>query len=76
MTQASLVLLAVATELSELAKTNMPALRTGETVQSEWFKDATFYRKTKLDGQTFIAQFSFTQRKSHRMLVKGGNKND
>ena len=76
MNQASLVLLAIATELSELAKANMPALRTGETIQREWLKGSTFYRETNLDGQTFIAQFSFKQRKSHRMLVEGGNKND
>lgn len=59
MNQVSLVLLAVATELSELAKTNMPALRTGEMIQREWLKNAIFYRETNLDEQTYIAQFSF-----------------
>ncbi len=76
MTQASLVLLAVATELSELAKASLPALREGETVQREWFKDATFYRETDMDGQKFLAQFNFPQRKSRRALVKGGYSND
>lgn len=76
MNQALVVLLTVATELSELAKSSLPALREGETVQREWFKDATFYRETNLKGQTFIAQFNFLQRESHRVLVKGGNTND
>ncbi len=76
MTQASLVLLAVATELSELAKASLPALQKGETVQREWFEDATFYRETDLDGQKFIAQFNFPQRKSYRTLVEGGYTND
>ena len=76
MNHASQVLLAIATELSELAKTSLPALRDGETVQREWFKDATFYRETDLNGQKFIAQFNFSQRKSYRTLVKGGNTYD
>ena len=62
--QASLVLLAVATELSELARKSLPALREGETVQREWFKDATLYRETIMNGQRFIAQFDFRQRKA------------
>ena len=76
MKHASQVLLAVATELSELAKTSLPALQDGETVQREWFKNATFYRETNLNGQKFIAQFNFQQRKSHMTLVKGGNTHD
>ena len=71
-----MVLLAVATELSELAKASLPTLRKGETVQREWFKDATFYRETELEGQRFIAQFNFLQRKSLRVLTKGDNVND
>ena len=69
---ASQVLLAIATELSELAKASLPALRKGETVRHEWFENATLYRETTLDGQTFIAQFNFPQRK---VLVKGNNAN-
>ena len=76
MNHASQVLLAVATELSELARTSLPALREGETVQREWFKDATFYRETNLNGHRFIAKFNFLQRKSRITLVKGGNTHD
>lgn len=75
MVQASLVLLAVATELSELAKNSLPALRKGETVQDEWLKEAVFYRETNFNGQRFIAKFDFRQRKSEQVLVKGGNNN-
>ncbi|MBR1438415.1 MAG: hypothetical protein IJ587_07740 [Synergistaceae bacterium] len=69
MRQAALVLIAVAKELSEMAKRSLPVLRKGETVQREWFKDATLYRETVLNGQRFIAEFNFRQRKSRRMLV-------
>ena len=72
MNHASQVLLAVATELSELAKASLPALREGETMQHEWFRDATFYRETNLSGQRFIAQFNFLERK---VFVEGDNAN-
>ena len=72
-TPAVSVLFAVATELSELAKTSLPSLRKGETVQHEWFEDATFYRETSLNGQKFITQFDFRQRKSRRVAMKGDN---
>ena len=70
--RASSVLLAIATELSELARTSLPKLRKGEQVRREWFENATLYRETTLDGQRIIAQFSFPQRK---VLVEGGNAN-
>ena len=70
--RASSVLLAIATELSELAKTSLPKLRKGEHVQREWLENATLYRETTLDGQKIITQFSFLQRK---VLVEGGNVN-
>ena len=76
MSQISIVLLAIATELSKLAKNSLPALQEGETVQREWLKNETFYRETNLNGQSFIAKFDFLQRKSQRVLVKGGNAND
>ena len=72
MIQASLVLLAVAAELSELAKNSLPALRDGETVCREWFENATLYRETDFNGQRFLAQFNFPTRESRRMLMKGG----
>lgn len=72
MTQAASVLLAVAAELSELAKNSLPALRKGEMVQREWLEDGSFYRETSLDGLKFIAQFNFQQRRSRRVAVRGG----
>lgn len=75
MKRASLVLIAVAKELSELAKRSLPVLRKGETVQREWFKDATFYRETNWNGQRFIAEFNFQQRKSRRKLAVIDNAN-
>ena len=72
---ASLVLLAVATELSELARSNMPVLRKGETIQREWFENATLYRETNFRGRKFITQFCFLKRKSHMIVVNEGNEN-
>ena len=69
MKQAALVLIAVAKELSEMAKRSLPVLRKGETVRREWFKDATLYRETDLNGRRFIAEFNFRQRKSRRISV-------
>ena len=53
------VLYAVATELAELAKNSLPALRKKEIIHREWFKNATLYRETDLKGQRFIAKFDF-----------------
>ena len=76
MNPASAVLIAIATELSELAKSSLPKLRKGEVICCEWYEDGTFFRETALDGQVFRAQFDFRQRKSRRVAVKGGNQND
>ena len=76
MKTASSVLIAVATELSELAKRELPELRKGEEILREWYENGTNFRETKLNERTFIATFDFRQRKSRRMAVRGGNKND
>ena len=76
MSQAAIVLLSVANELSELAKNSMPVLRKGEVIRREWFKDATLYRETDLKGRRFIAEFNFRQRKSCRTLAVDANLND
>ena len=73
MTPASSVLLAVAAELSELAKASLPKLRKGEVIQQEWLEDGIYYRDTTLDGRAYRAQSDFRQRKSRRLAVKGGN---
>ena len=75
MMQASLVLLAVATELAEMAKNNLPALRKREVIRREWFKNAVLYRETDLNGRKFISRFDFRKRESCRSLVKRGNEN-
>ena len=61
MRHTALILVAVATELSELAKANLPVLRKGEKVQSECFKNGILCRETDWNGQKFIAQFQFPQ---------------
>ena len=73
MKTASSVLIAVATELSELAKRELPELRKGEEILREWYENGTYFRETQLNERTFIATFDFRQRKSRRMAVRGGN---
>ena len=75
MTRASLVLLVIATELAELAKNSLPALRKKEIVRREWFKNATLYRETDLNGRRFIAKFDFRRRKSCRFLLMENENN-
>lgn len=63
MSTAAAVLFAVANELADEAKQNMPELRFGEETVREWFEKGVYYRKTKYKGKTFISQFDFKQRK-------------
>ena len=63
------VLLAIATELAERAKYEMPKLRESERIQREWYKNGVYYRETTLDGETYQSQYDFRQRKSRRMAV-------
>lgn len=69
MTAASAVLLAVAKELAGTAKENLPKLRHGEVVQKEWYDNGVFYRKSIYQGETYISQYDFRQRKSRRAAV-------
>ena len=62
---ASDVLLAVASELSALAKSKLPELREGETVKREWLEGGIYFRETVFAGQTYQARYDFRQRKSH-----------
>ena len=64
MKKAFMVLLAVAEELAELAKSNMPKIRNGEKIDREWFQNGVYYRETSYDGEIFRASFDFRQRKS------------
>ena len=58
------VLLTVAQELEDLAKSSMPKMREGEMIKREWFENGVYYRETTLDGNLYQAQFDFRQRKS------------
>lgn len=69
MTTVSLVLLAVATELAKTAKDSMPKIRDGECVIREWYENGLYKRKTVLNGDVFLAQYDFRQRKSRRAVV-------
>lgn len=75
MTAASAVLFAVATELANEAKDTLPKLRSGECVLREWLKDGIYCRETSYNGEKYISQFDFRQRKSRQMAV-GGNGNE
>ena len=72
MTAASAVLFAVATELAKEAQDALPKLRDGESVRRGWLEDGIYYRETSYNGENFISQFDFRQRKSRQMAV-GGN---
>lgn len=69
MNPASAVLQSIATEIAEYAKKSLPVLREGETVESEWLENGTFYRKTNLNGTVYLSQYDFRQRKSCRKAV-------
>lgn len=71
------VLLAVAAELANMAKANLPELNDGEEIRREWYADGMYYRETALDGVIFTYQYDFRQRKSHRTGgLKEGDVND
>ena len=69
MTAASAVLFAVATELAKEAQDALPKLRDGESVRREWLEDGIYYRETSYNGENFISQYEFRQRKSRREAV-------
>jgi len=62
---ASDVLLAVASELSALAKSNLPEIHEGEVVKREWLEDGRYFRETVHEGKTSLVWYDFRQRKSH-----------
>lgn len=76
MSTASSVLLAVATELADMAKAHLPKLNDGEVIRREWYENGMFYRETALGEDIFIYQFDFRQRKSRRLAGKEGDVND
>jgi hypothetical protein len=63
-TAAAAVLLAVAKELSEQAKSGLPSIRDGERVRREWYESGKVYRETTLNGENYISLYDFGQRES------------
>ena len=61
------VLLAIITELAELAKNSLPKIQEGEKIKREWYENGIYYRETIYKGETIQAQFDFRQRKSRQM---------
>ena len=66
---ASTVLIAIAGELANTAKSNLPKSRDGERVQREWYKNGIYYRETVYKNEVYVSQFDFRKRKSRRNLV-------
>jgi hypothetical protein len=58
MSAAVTVLLTVAKELAERAKSNLPKMREGEKIQREWYEAGKYYRETTLG----ISLFDFRQK--------------
>ena len=69
MTAATSVLLAIAMELAEQAKSSMPKMRDGERILREWYESGVYYRETALGDEVFQSQYDFRQRKSRRVAV-------
>lgn len=68
------VLLAIASELADAARENLPTMQECEYLVSERFENGIYYRETSCNGNTVISEFDFKERKSHT-TVKGGDGN-
>lgn len=66
----SAVFMAIAKELSQQAKANMPEMREGEVIRREWYRDGIYSRETVYQDAVFLSEYNFRQRKSRRMTVK------
>ncbi len=69
MTAAPSVLLAIAKELAEQARSSLQETSEDEIVLREWYENGIFHRETALNGIIFHDQYDFRQRKSHRAAV-------
>lgn len=67
--EASMVLIAVAKELAEQAKSSLPVLQEGEQILREWYEKGVYSRETLLNGETFLSQYDFRQRTCRRTAV-------
>ena len=59
MKMAAQVLLTVANELAEKAKSSLPNLRGGEEVTREWFDNAVYHRETIFENKLFHVGYDF-----------------
>lgn len=71
MTGASASLLAVAKELAQQAKDSLPAIREGEQVRKEWYRNGVYFRETLFDGEIYLGRYDFRRRS---VTVKRGDR--
>jgi len=71
MKTAAAVLLTIASELSTSAKSNLPDLRDGETVEREGIENGMYFRVTAFRGQTYRAEFDFRQKENRQVATTG-----
>lgn len=64
------VLFAVASELAQEAKSNLPELRTGEQITSECFTNGVYRRETRYKGRLLISEYDFKQRNSRAVAAE------
>lgn len=70
MNTASAIIFLVAQELAKQAKDSLPALQCGEQIIKERYENGIYSRETTLDGDIFLSQYDFWQRKSRRVAVR------
>ena len=64
MNSAFWILLRIAEEIAELARSSVPKLRDGEQIKREWLDNGVYYRETVFCGEKFLARFNLKQRKN------------
>lgn len=62
MTGAAASLLAVAKELAQQAVDSLPAIREGEQIQKEWYRNGVYFRETLFNGEIYLSQYDFRRR--------------
>lgn len=56
------VLAAVASELTNTAKSKLPKIKEGEKVIHEWVEGGKYCRETEFNGETILAQYDFKRK--------------
>ena len=64
MNNAIRVLISVAEELAELARSSVPKMRQGEYIQREWLEDGIYYRQSVFNDEIILTRFDFRKRKA------------